>query len=186
MLGGKIDFYGGLAIQGSIVDITERKNAEAEIIKAKEKAEEMNRLKNSFLSNMSHELRTPLIGVMGFAELLSTDISDPELKSRANMIYESGVRLLETLNQILDLSAIEANTWVMDFKSINVYSAVKLAIEKFNDYAERKNLYLKLICKDEELYANLDPAVFHKVLTNILNNAIKYRSDGIGLYRAAI
>ena len=178
LLGGKIDFYGGLAIQGSIVDITERKNAEAEIIKAKEKAEEMNRLKNSFLSNMSHELRTPLIGVMGFAELLSTDISDPELKSRANMIYESGVRLLETLNQILDLSAIEANTWVMDFKSINVYSAVKLAIEKFNDYAERKNLYLKLICKDEELYANLDPAVFHKVLTNILNNAIKYTNSG--------
>lgn len=178
MLGGKIEFYGSMAIQGSIVDITERINAEAEIIKAKEKAEEMNRLKNSFLSNMSHELRTPLIGVMGFAELLFTDIQDPELKSRANMIYESGSRLLETLNQILDLSAIEANTWVMDFKSINVCDGVKLAIDKFNETAKRKNLYLKLICKDEELYANLDPKVFHQVLMNMLNNAIKYTSSG--------
>jgi PAS domain S-box-containing protein len=178
VLGGKIFYYGNDAIQGSIIDITERKRAENEIIKAKEKAEEMNRLKNSFLSNMSHELRTPLIGVMGFAELLSTDLTDPEFRSRANMIYESGSRLLETLNQILDLSAIEANSWVMDFKTIDICESAKFALEKFGEFAKRKNLYIKLICKDEELYSSLDPKVFHQVLSNLINNAIKYTSSG--------
>jgi PAS domain S-box-containing protein len=178
ILGGRIIYYGNLAIQGSVIDITERTNAEKEILNAKEKAEEMNRLKTSFLANMSHELRTPLIGVMGFAELLSMDLTDPEMRNRSNMIFESGSRLLATLNQILELSAIEANTWTMDFESINIYHAVKLILDKFDDQIKRKNLYLDFGARDQELTANLDPKIFDQVLTNIINNAVKYTSSG--------
>jgi|WetSurMetagenome_2_1015567.scaffolds.fasta_scaffold08325_2 PAS domain S-box-containing protein len=178
ILGGRVIYYGNLAIQGSIIDITERTNAENEIVNAKEKAEEMNRLKTSFLANMSHELRTPLIGVMGFAELLSMDLTDPEMKNRSNMIFESGSRLLATLNQILELSAIEANTWTMDFESVNICESIKTTAEKFSDPVKKKNLYLELIAEEQEITANLDPKIFDQILTNLLNNAIKYTSSG--------
>lgn len=88
---------------GTAYDITERKLTELEIIKAKENAEEMNRLKSNFLSNMSHELRTPLTGILGFSEILKEDLSDPDRATMVDFIYESGQRLLHTLNSILDL-----------------------------------------------------------------------------------
>ena len=178
VLGGRIIYYGNLAIQGSVIDITERTIAENEILIAKEKAEEMNRLKTSFLANMSHELRTPLIGVMGFAELLSMDLTDPEMRSRSNMIFESGSRLLATLNQILELSAIEANTWTMDFESVNIFTAIRAALDKFNEQVNKKNLYLDLACKDQDISANLDPKIFDQIFTNLVNNAIKYTNTG--------
>ncbi|MCX6151371.1 MAG: ATP-binding protein [Ignavibacteriales bacterium] len=160
------------------IDISHRKNAEKEIIIAKEKAEDMNRLKNSFLANMSHELRTPLIGVMGFAELLSTELVDPELKMRADMIHESGQRLLETLNLVLDLSIIEANKLELELKKVNVSQIVQESIEKFQEYARKKNLYLRTTIKNEMLFAYLDAKIFLQVLSNLLNNAIKYTETG--------
>jgi signal transduction histidine kinase len=78
-----------------------------ELAEAKEKAEEMNRLKTNFLSNMSHELRTPMIGILGYSEMLRNEIEDSELKRMADSIHVSGKRLLNTLNLVLDLARIE-------------------------------------------------------------------------------
>ncbi len=90
-------------------DITERKRNEMELKAAKEKAEEMNRLKSVFLANMSHELRTPMIGILGYAETLYNELKESPLKEMAGTLLKSSSRLKETLNLILDLSRIEAN-----------------------------------------------------------------------------
>jgi PAS domain S-box-containing protein len=82
----------------------ERAQSKEELIKARDKAEEMNRLKSNFLSNMSHELRTPMVGILGYIEILKEEITKPDLKDMSEEIYSSANRLLETLNLILDLS----------------------------------------------------------------------------------
>jgi len=77
----------------------------AELIKAKEEAEQMNKLKSTFLANMSHELRTPLVGILGYSELLDDALLDEQVRDMASTINKSGKRLLNTLNMLLDLSA---------------------------------------------------------------------------------
>jgi len=85
-------------------DVTEKKKNLEELILAKEKAEEANRVKNVFLANMSHELRTPLIGILGYSEMLANELIQPEKLEMAKGIIRSGNRLLNTLNLILDLT----------------------------------------------------------------------------------
>ena len=93
----------------TFTDITELKNTEAELVKAKEKAEESDRLKSAFLANMSHEIRTPMNGIMGFADLLKTpDLSGESQKTYIEIIEASGKRMLEILNHLIDISRIEA------------------------------------------------------------------------------
>lgn len=159
-------------------DITERKKSEREIREAKAKAEEMNKLKSSFLANMSHELRTPLVGILGFAELLRSQIKDKELSEMAERIFISGKRLLETLNSILDLSRIEANKLEIKTENINVCRVVRESLMQFEAFAQKKNLYLKTEISDEEIIANLDERILRQILNNLINNAIKFTKKG--------
>jgi PAS domain S-box-containing protein len=163
---------------GIYTDITERKEAENALIDAKEKAEEMNRLKTSFLANMSHELRTPMIGILGFSQLLFDEIKDPILKENARIIYESGKRLTETLNQILDLSRIEASKLVMNLAPLNIVNVVKDSVKIFEAIAVKKNLKMELNIQNNDLSANLDRRMFVHAMQNLINNAIKYTDAG--------
>ena len=159
-------------------DITERKRAENELIEAKEKAEEMNKLKNIFLTNMSHELRTPLIGILGYSEMLKSNVSINDQKEMANMIYESGSRLGETLNLILELSQTEYENKAIQLNLMNINSLLHKFGIPFRSLAAQKELELRIITGKEEIYAEVDQEMFRKVVNNLLSNAVKFTSKG--------
>jgi PAS domain S-box-containing protein len=159
-------------------DITERKKAEEALVKAKDKAEEMNRLKTSFLANMSHELRTPMVGILGYTEILSKEISNPELKEMSQEIHSSANRLLETLDLILDLSKVESNNSDIRAINLNLGDITGDQIKTFEEVARKKNIYLKLAIKNENVYSLLDERIFRQIVNNLVSNAIKFTHEG--------
>lgn len=167
-----------LGAAGIISNITERKQAEDEIIKAKEQAEEMNRLKSNFLSNMSHELRTPMVGILGYSEIMRNDAEDAMTKRMANLVYLSGTRLMETLNLILDLSRLEAGKIEMKFSEIEIIRIIKTVLKEFEEQSGQKKLYLKIKTDYSSLWYSSDERMVKNVLTNLINNAVKFTSVG--------
>ena len=184
---GKAHYENGkiTKIYGSFQDITERKlleierlNAQNELLVAKEKAEAMSRLKSHFLANMSHELRTPLNGILGYADILSEKLDDPELSNMAQGIYNSGKRLSETLNLILDFSVAEADKIEVFPQDIKFVPVVESCIEQFSENLERKNLILTTQFPDEDIYSSLDERLFKRIVYNLIDNAIKFTQTG--------
>lgn len=159
-------------------DITVRKQTELDLVKAKEKAEEMNRLKSSFLANMSHELRTPLIGILGFAEILSGELSDASHKKMIEMIFKGGKRLSETLNLILDLSKIEADKITTNHEVKELNPIVAGCVDLLSGAAAQKQLTLACDISAEPVFALIDNRMFVDVVNNLLNNAIKFTEKG--------
>lgn len=160
------------------VDITEKKRIMLELIAAKDKAEEMSRLKSSFLANMSHELRTPMIGILGYSELLSTESVDVDTKASAAIIHQSGKRLMDTLNLILDLSRVEAGKLEIVFSKFDVVKTVKDVCDLFEEIANKKSLFLTVETKSPAIEINLDIKLFSEIINNLVNNALKYTSKG--------
>ena len=149
-----------------------------ELIKAKNKAEELNRLKTNFLANMSHELRTPMVGIMGYTEILKREITNPELKEMSGEIYDSANRLLGTLNLILDLSKIEADKSEIRREIINVGDVTINQIKTFEEIAKKKKLYLLSEVRDKYIYSSLDERIFRQIINNLISNAIKFTPNG--------
>ena len=156
----------------------ERTRSREELVKAKEKAEEMNQLKTRFLANMSHELRTPMVGILGYTEILKNEVTNPELKEMSEEIYVSANRLLETLNLILDLSKIEANKSEIHPVEINVTDVTLNQVKCFQELAKKKNIFINIIPKEEQLYAMLDERIFRQIINNLVSNAIKFTLKG--------
>lgn len=176
---GRFDENGDLMwIDSVLEDISARKKAEIELIEAKVKAEEMNKLKSSFLANMSHELRTPLVGILGFSELLSNDIENEEYRKFASSIHLSGKRLLNTLNLILDLSRIEANKQDLNLLNINIVQLTKYIVGDFYFLAEKKKLNLKMVLNTSDICSEIDERVYRSIISNLVDNAIKYTEKG--------
>lgn len=159
-------------------DISEKKKMIHELIIAKDKAEGMNRLKSNFLANMSHELRTPLNGILGYAEILTTLLEDAEQVEMVQGIYESGKRLSETLNFILDLSEAETGKMEAILKDIAVVPIIKESVHHFAIEASKKNLILETVVKDENIIAHLDGILLKRILHNLIDNAIKFTKEG--------
>ncbi len=156
----------------------ERNKYENELKEAKDHAEEMNRLKSSFLANMSHELRTPLIGILGFSDILKELSLSKEHREYADIIKRSGLRLLETLNLILDLSKIEAGQLQIQKKEIDVVPFIQDAIMILSITAKEKGLYINITGKEKEIIVLLDERMFREIIINLVNNAIKYTQAG--------
>ena len=159
-------------------DITKRKSIENELIEAKGRAEESNRLKSSFLGNMSHELRSPMLGILGFAEILKDELNDPSQIEMVSTIKNSGTRLIKTLNSILDLSRIEANKQDIDISQVNLNEIIKETIKLYYPIIKNKKIFLKYIFPERNVYLNSDKDLLQKIFNNLIDNAVKYTHKG--------
>jgi PAS domain S-box-containing protein len=159
-------------------DITQRKESERELILAKEKAEEMNRLKSSLLANMSHELRTPLISILGYSELIQEEDLDSFIKDMAKNINNSGIRLLTTLNNLLQFSKMESENIKPKLGKIDINLLLKEVLNSFNNAIKNKGLSLFTEFESDTLYALSDKILLTEIFTNLLQNAIKFTLKG--------
>ncbi|QQS37271.1 MAG: PAS domain S-box protein [Ignavibacteriales bacterium] len=167
-----------IALIGVSSDVTERKKAQEELVAAKQRAEEMNKLKSSFLANMSHELRTPLVGILGFAEMILDEDNTGEKKLMTEMILNSGRRLLDTLNSLLDLARIEANKIELNYKKFILDELIENTVKAFDGFAYTKNLSLETSLNTSALEVYLDENILVQVINNLVNNALKYTLKG--------
>jgi len=170
---GKITNF--LAIQE---DITEKKKTLEELILAKEIAEEANRVKNVFLANMSHELRTPLIVVLGYSQLLLEVSTDTDILKMADGIRKGGIRLLNTLNSILELTRIGSDRFELDLKIVDLIQETKNIYESFQAAASEKKISYTIQILNDHLFANTDQRIFGTILNNLIDNAFKFTNEG--------
>ncbi|MBI5404516.1 MAG: response regulator [Ignavibacteriae bacterium] len=168
-----------------LAEIMMRTNAEnlliknqAELIKAKEKAEELSKLKSNLLANLSHEFRTPLSGIIGLSELLKLDSHDEEQKRLLNDISVSGKRLHDTLNSILLLAQFESSDITVHKEKFNLGTEIRSQFENIKYKAEDKNLELKIILEEEDIYLDTDRDLIKQILFNLYDNAVKFTVKG--------
>ena len=179
----RIDFEGHIYIQANLIDISERKKLEKQLIDSKNKAEESTRLKTSFLANMSHDIRNPLNAILGFSKMLAedTEISAIERIRFGSLIESNGNKLLNLINDIIDVSLIEANQMHIEKKRCNVnFLLEELYLSFKKTVVGKDNIRLKLnIEVDDPNFAIFtDPMRLRQILSNLINNAIKYTNQG--------
>ena len=166
---------------GTHQDITDRKQAEIELVKAKEKAEESDRLKSAFLANMSHEIRTPMNGILGFTNLLKEpNLTGKEQQEFIGIIEKSGERMLTTINDIVDISKIESGQVEVLISNVNLNKKMDELLDFFSPEAKKKNIRLSITNRVPDQQANFksDKEKLNSVLTNLIKNAIKYTPSG--------
>jgi signal transduction histidine kinase/CheY-like chemotaxis protein len=164
-----------------IRDITDLERARKELIKAKEKAEESDRLKSAFLANMSHEIRTPMNGILGFTELLKvSEITGEQHEAYLDIIQKGGERMLKIINDIIDISKIESGQMPVTLSMININDQIDSIYSFFTPEAEAKGI--KLIFRNglpsKESYIKSDSEKLFAILTNLVKNAVKFTNTG--------
>jgi PAS domain S-box-containing protein len=161
-------------------DITERKKTQEALTKAKEEAERSNKFKDQFLSTMSHELRTPLNAVLGFSDLLTEERYGPlndRQRRYVTHIHSGGKHLLRLINDILDLSKIEAGRLQLALENVPVASSFVEAVDTLRPLADKKSQSL-VYNTSRDLAVRADATRFRQVLMNLLGNAIKFTPEG--------
>jgi two-component system cell cycle sensor histidine kinase PleC len=164
-----------------LIDIEARKKAEADLIASREAAERANRVKSDFLASMSHELRTPLNAILGFSEMISSQMLgsiNPRYVAYARDIYRSGQLLLELINDILDLSKLEAGKLTLKESEVNLPDLVRNCVALIRGQAEEKGLSLLEDLPSEIPHVRADARALKQVILNFLSNAIKFTPPG--------
>lgn len=162
-------------------DISERKKMEKDLIMAKEKAEESDRLKSAFLANMSHEIRTPLNSILGFSDLLTESELDPLMRSEfADLINSSGNNLLAIINDVLDISKIEAGQIVLNEVPVIAQKVISDIQKEYSYKANTRNIELRLAknLQERDIILVSDEMRIKQVLINFVGNALKFTEKG--------
>ncbi len=159
-------------------DISKRKIYEEGLIEAREEAEELARLQSSFVANMSHELRTPLAGIIGFADILSTEIENDEHREFAGLIANGGERLLDTLNSVLDLARFDAAGFVPKIRPVDLAQKIRELLALLTSIAGQKGLTLTFESTPDSLVVLTDSTAVERIVTNLVGNAVKFTQTG--------
>ncbi|NOY09565.1 MAG: PAS domain S-box protein [Spirochaetes bacterium] len=160
-------------------DITQQKEMEKKLKKAKEEAEKANQLKSVFLANMSHEIRTPMNAILGFINLLMDEEKDPEKKNSMRIIKQSGETLLNLINDILDFSKIEADKMEIVSRPFTVMKVLDHMVSMFKRKAEEKGLeFITEIDKSIPGTIRGDEVRLGQIIINFLSNAFKFTKKG--------
>ncbi len=166
----------------TVEDFTARKAAEESLQDAKRQAEEANKSKSEFLARMSHDLRTPLNAILGFSEIIENEILGPvgveAYKSYAGDIHDSGVHLLDLINDLLDLSKIEAGQYELSETTVTLSEIVTQVLRLVEPDAEQKSLRLTSVIADDLPLLRADPRATRQMLLNLLSNAVKFTPEG--------
>ena len=165
-----------------VSNITERIQAEKELIKAKEQAEESDRLKSAFLANMSHEIRTPMNGILGFTELLKKpDLTGEQKQAYIHIIKNSSDRMLNIINNLIDISKIESEQIKVIISVMNVNEQIVYLYTYFKSEVIQKGIeiFYKTPLPANEAIINTDKEKVYAILSNLIKNAIKFTNKGI-------
>jgi PAS domain S-box-containing protein len=173
---GEVQFF--LAM---VEDITSRKKAQSELIVAKERAEEGDRLKTAFLHNVSHEIRTPMNAIIGFSTLMKEeDLSDSERSQYLDIIFQSSNQLLAIINDIVDIANVESGQVRINFREMNLNESLRNLNEQFK-YKLRENnvkIHLTTGLPDDKSVIRTDGTKVIQILSNLINNSLKFTKEG--------
>ena len=173
----------------TVVNALVRLDNERKLVEAKEKAEESDRLKSAFLANMSHEIRTPMSGILGFLTLLNEpDLSEENKSTYINIVTQSGQRLLETINDIIEISKIESGTVRLDSNIVNIRELFGYYDGFFRQQADQKGLDFRVV---NNLPASIqhirtDKKKLDSIISNLLKNAIKFTPSGSIVFKCEL
>ncbi len=176
---------GSITWYGFNTDITERKKVEQSLIKAKEKAQESDRLKSAFLANMSHEIRTPMNAIVGFSALLSEpDCMEEERGKFSSIIQSRSDDLMRIINDLLEISRIESGNATVTKESISLNALVDEMETIFSQRIKsnkRSNLKIisEKVLRDSDAIITTDGYIIKQVYSNLIDNAIKYTDSGL-------
>ena len=165
----------------SFRDITERRKAEKDLIAAKEKAEESDRLKTAFLHNVSHEIRTPMNAIIGFSTLLNEpDVTEEDRHQYVDIIFQSGSQLLSIINDIVDIANVETGQAKINMREVNLNAIMKSLNDQYIINVKQNNISISLTTSlsDDDSNILTDSTKLVQILTNLINNAVKFTKDG--------
>ena len=163
-------------------DISERKQYENALVQARDEAEAANRAKSRFLANMSHELRTPLNAVIGFSEVMRTQLfgplGHPRYDEYVGHIHQSGEHLMDLINDVLDMSKIEAGKWDLNIEDVELGPLVEDCLETLEIPASERQVNLIFEPVGADAVLPVDRRALKQVLLNLLSNAVKFTPAG--------
>lgn len=166
-----------------LLDITERKKAEQDLLNALKRATESDRLKSAFLATMSHELRTPLNAIIGFSDIIDESLSVEEIVGFCKIINSSGMHLLSIVEDLLDITLIESDEITIHKKNVKLHTILTdifdiVKIEQQNTNKEHIDLKLLIPPVEKDLTINTDPSKLKQILINLIKNALKFTNKG--------